>query len=369
MKRYNNYHKHDHVSGIFTPDTHIKPKAYIDRILELGHDTYFTTNHGSGGDVFEALTLCKQNNIHCKFGLEGYIVEDPTAVDENGKLDKRNYHIVIIPTTNEARKKVNYINSRANIYGFYYKPRIFLEDLLKLNKEDVYITTACVAGLLRDENSVNKILQPLLEHFEDHILLEVQNHIDQNQILINKRCLILSQKFNIKLIAANDSHYIYPEQAKDRLEFLKGKGINYGDEDSFVLDYPDYDTMFKRFQKQGLLSDWQIKEAIENTLIFDECEDIDINKEIKMPSIYPNLNAEEKVDELKRHVAKKFKDIVRNEHISKDKFKEYKQGICEEMQTIYDTREINTADYFLFKEKLVDLTKIQRYISAYLTIR
>ena len=99
MQRYNNYHKHDHVSGIFTPDTHIKTIDYINRIKELGHDTYFTTNHGSGGDVFEALTLCKQNNIHCKFGLEGYIVENPL------EKDNRNYHIVIIPVDNIARKK------------------------------------------------------------------------------------------------------------------------------------------------------------------------------------------------------------------------------------------------------------------------
>ena len=358
--RYNNYHKHDHVSGIFTPDTHIKPYAYIERALELGHDTYFTTNHGSGGDIFESLTLCEKYNLHCKFALEGYIVEDPVALDENGKLDKRNYHIMIIPLTNEARKKVNYINSRANIYGFYYKPRIFLEDLLKLDKHEVYITTSCVAGLLRDENSINRILQPLLEHFGDHVLLEVQNHIDPTQILVNQRCLMLSQQFNMKLIAANDSHYIYPEQAKDRMDFLKGKGIDYGEEDSFVLDYPDYDTFFKRFQKQGLLADWQIKSAIENTLIFDECEDININKEIKMPSIYPDFTPEEKVNELKKHVVDKFKDIIKTENISKDKLKEYKQGIREEMQIIYDTREINTADYFLFNEKLVDLA-INKY--------
>ena len=50
-KIYNNYHKHDHISNIFTPDTHIKTIHYLERIQELGYGSYFTTNHGSGGCI------------------------------------------------------------------------------------------------------------------------------------------------------------------------------------------------------------------------------------------------------------------------------------------------------------------------------
>ena len=349
LKEYENYHKHDSVSSMMTPDTHIKTIEYIERIKELGYGCYFTTNHGTGGDVFESLTLCKKYDIRCLFGVEGYIVKDPL------EKDKRNYHIVIIPKTNKARKKLNLITSRANIEGYYYKPRIFLEDLLALDADDVYITTACIAGLLKDNDSIKDILIPLTEHFGKNMFLEVQNHNNPMQIKVNKKCLVLAEKFGLELIAANDSHYIYPEQAKDRLDFLRGKGINYGDEDSFMLDFPDYDTFFERFQKQGVLNDEQIERAIANTLVFRECEDIDIDKEIKMPSIYPNLSNEDKVDELKRHVAKKFNKIIKDEGIKVDELKEYKKGIVAEMKVIEDTKEINTADYFLFNERLVDL--------------
>lgn len=350
MKEYENYHKHDSVSSMMTPDTHIKTIEYIKRIKELGYGCYFTTNHGTGGDVFESLSLCKQYGIRCIFGIEGYIVPDPL------EKDKRNYHIVIIPKTNKARKKLNLITSRSNEEGYYYKPRIFPEDLLLLEQDDVFITSACIAGLARDKDSIQKLLIPLAKHFGKNMFLEVQNHNDKTQIEINKRCLILSEKLGLELIAANDSHYIYPEQAKDRLDFLRGKGIDYGDEDSFMLDFPDYDTFFKRFQEQGVLSDEQIERAIANTLIFRECEDIDIDKDtIKMPSIYPHLSNDEKVTELKRHVAKKFKKIVEDEGLSGDELLEYKCGIVSEMKVIEDTKEINTADYFLFNEKLVDL--------------
>lgn len=354
LKEYENYHKHDSVSSMMTPDTHIKTIEYIKRIKELGYGCYFTTNHGTGGDVFESLTLCKEYGIRCIFGVEGYIVKDPR------EKDKRNYHIVIIPKTNKARKKLNLITSRANIEGYYYKPRIFPEDLLALDKDDVYITTACIAGLLKDEDSIKDIFVPFAKHFRKNMFLEVQNHNDPMQIEVNKKCIAIAEKFGLELIAANDSHYIYPEQAKDRLDFLRGKGINYGDEDSFMLDFPDYDTLFERFQKQGVLNDEQIERAIANTLVFRKCEDIDIDKEIKMPSIYPDLSHEEKVDELKRHVLNKFRKIVKNEGIKGDELKEYKKGIAAEMKVIDDTKEINTADYFLFNEKLVDLA-INKY--------
>lgn len=349
IKEYENYHKHDSISNIFTPDTHIKTIDYINRIKELGYGCYYTTNHGSGGDVFESLTLCRQNNIRCLYGIEGYIVKNPL------EKDKRNYHIVIIPVDNVARKKVNLIVSKANIEGFYYKPRFFIEDLLKLNPNEVYITTACVAGILKDEDSIKNIFIPLMQHFGKNLFLEVQNHCEETQITTNKKCLLLSKKFNLKLIAANDSHYIYPEQAKDRLNFLKGKGIDYGNEDNYLLDFPDYDTMFNRFKNQDVLTDEQIIEAMANTLIFRNCEDIDIDKNIKMPSIYPNFTPDEKINELKKHIAKKFKVIVKQEDITGDELNMYKRGIVDEMKVIEDTKEINTADYFLLNEKLVDL--------------
>lgn len=349
IKEYENYHKHDSISNLYLPDSHVKPIDYINRIKELGYGCYFTTNHATGGDVFESLTLCKEAGIRCIYGVEGYIVKDPT------EKDKRNYHIVIIPTTNKARKKLNLITSRASMEGFYYRPRIFPEDLLALDPKDVYITSACVAGIVRDKDAIADIFMPLMKHFGNHMLLEVQNHNEQNQIAINKTCLALADKFGLELVAANDSHYIYPEQAEERLDFLRGKGLTYGDEDSYVLDFPDYETFFKRFQKQGVLTDEQIERAITNTLIFRECEDIDIDKSIKMPSIYKNLSADEKINELKRHVVTKFRDIIKQDNITGEELKEYKRGIAQEMKVIEDTKEINTADYFLLNEKLVDL--------------
>lgn len=348
--RYNNFHKHDHVSNIFSPDTNTKQEEYILKAVEYGHTNYFTTNHGSFGDIFEARTLCNKYGLRCIAGIEGYIVPDAS------EKDKRNYHIIVIPKTDEARKKINYVSSMANINGFYYKPRFFMKDLLALGKDDVYITTACVAGLLRDEDSIEKIFKPLYDHFGNNVLLEVQNHLDPIQIEINKKAIYYADQYGLSLIAANDSHYIDEEGKYERLELLKGKHINYGEEDNFVLDYPSAETMVKRFQKQGVLSNKQIDDALNNTLLFDECEEIKLDYSIKMPTIYPNLTPAQRVDLLKTKVSEKFKSIIESDHITKEELPKYKDGIQYEMKIIEDTNdEVHTADYFLFNERNVDL--------------
>jgi DNA polymerase III alpha subunit len=353
--RYNNYHKHDHLSNIFSPDTNTKQEEYIIKALEYGHTNYFTTNHGSFGDIFEARTLCDKYGLRCIGGIEGYIVPD------SSEKDKSNYHIIVIPKTDEARKKMNYVSSMANINGFYYKPRFFMTDLLALDKNDIYITTACVAGLLRDENSIEKIFKPLFNHFKNNVLLEVQTHCDPVQIEINKKALYFADQYGLSLIAANDSHYINDDGKQERLELLKGKHINYGSEDDFILDYPTAETMIERFKKQGVLSGKQIDDAINNTLLFDKCEEIKLDHSIKMPTIYPNLTPNQRVSLLKKEVNKRFKIIRKEEKISNEDFKRYRDGIRYEMKIIEDTNdEVHTADYFLFNEKNVDLA-VKKY--------
>lgn len=345
---YNNYHKHTHVSNIFTPDVNDKAEDFIKQAVEYGHRNYFTTEHGSMGDIFEARTLCDKYGIRCIPGIEGYIVPDPL------EKDKSNYHIIIIPQTNIARKKINYASSMASIKGYYYKPRLFLDDLLNLDKDDVFITSACCAGLLKDQTSLEQILLPLVQHFGNNVFLEVQNHDVDIQKDINIKALELSRQLGLKLIAANDSHYVKSDGYKERLELLKGKGITYDDEDTFILDYPDYNTMKARFLKQGILSEDQISEAIANTLIFDNCEEISLDKSIKMPNIYKDLTPTQRYEKLESEVWARFDKIKKKESIADDS--KYVDGIKYELETIKNTNdEIHTADYFLFNEKMINI--------------
>ena len=352
--RYNNYHKHTYYSSIYTPDSHTSVEDYCKRAVELQHTSYFTTEHGFGGDIFECSEICSKYNLNCIFAVEGYIVPNPL------EKDKSNYHIMIIPTNDEARKNLNEITSRANEEGYYYKPRIFLEDLLKCDKKDFYITTACIAGIIRDEIGLEKIFLPLVEHFGKNIFLEVQDHNDKKQKEMNKKAIELSKKYNLNLIHANDSHYIYQNDKEDRENLLKGKKIFYEDEGNFILDYPDYDTIVRRYKDQNILNNSQIVEALKSTLIFDNIENIKINKNIKIPNINKKLTPKERLQKLKSTINDNYKKIKIQDKISKEENSLYIKAIREEFKVLEDTMKLNTMDYFLLNYPLIHLA-IEKY--------
>ena len=339
--RYNNYHKHDMYGNIRSLDCVVKPIEYIKRAKELDGDKaiFFSTNHGYQGNIHEYYTLCKENGVKLIVGVETYYV--PNRFEK----DRSNYHLIIIAKNQEGYKAINKIMSEANLTGWYYKPRIDDELLFSLNPDDVIITTACIASRLRDIDGSEEWIIKMKEHFKDSFYLEVQNHNERNQIEYNKRILKYAEEFNVEIIHANDSHYIKPKDAKYRDLFLKGKGISYDDESSFILDYPSYDEIIERYKIQGVLSDEQINKAIINTLIFDEFEGIEFDDEIKMPHV--SDNPEEELGDI---IKKEFKKELKN--IDKSRKNEYIEEIKKEWEVISET---NMYEYFLLNYKMIKL--------------
>lgn len=339
MNRYVNYHKHTHYSNIMTLDCIVNPEDYCKRAVELGHTEYVTTEHGFQGNIYEAYTLCEQYGLRCLYGVEAYYVDD------RHEKDKGNYHICLIAMTNKGRKDINRILSEANLTGFYYKPRIDRELILSLNPNDVVITTACVASrLFKGDNWFKDFFLPLYKHFGDRFYLEVQNHNHEVQKKHNENILRLHKEYNVKLIHANDSHYIYPEDSDYRKLFLKAKGLDYGDEDDFILDYPDYNTIVDRYKKQGVLTDEQIYEALNNTLIFDKAEPICLDKEFKIPKI---TNGDSN-KQLRSIINEAWKEESKN--IPKEQHKHY----IKEIRYEYDMIEkCGMADYFILDHLVV----------------
>ena len=344
--RYNNYHKHDVYGNIRALDTITKPIDYIKRAKELDGDKaiFFSTNHGYQGNIFEYYNLCKENNVKLIGGVETYYV--PNRLEK----DKSNYHLVIIAKNKRGFKQINKIMSEANLTGYYYKPRIDDELLFSLNPNDVLITSACVASRLRNEEGAEEWIVKMKDYFGDNFYLEVQNHNVEIQKTYNKRILKYADKYNIQIIHANDSHYIYPSDSKYRDLFLKAKGIVYEEESNFILDYPDYETIVERYKVQGILSDKQIKQALDNTLIFDDFEGIEFDTEIKMPCISNNPSKE-----LGEIIENEFKKELNSIDINRKE--EYIKAINEEWKVISDT---NMYEYFLVNHKMIKLA-IEKY--------
>ena len=338
--RYNNFHKHTMYSNLRTLDCVSKPIDYINRAKELNHTTYFTTEHGYQGNIFEAYTLCQENELKCIYGVEAYYVDD---IED--KTSRAMYHLILVAMTENARRHINRIMSVANTNGYYYKPRIDLNLLLSLPGDEVVVTTACIAGRMFKNGWEENFFNPVRLHFKKNFYLEVQSHVDADQAEYNRKIMEVHRKHNIPIIHANDSHYIYPEDAKYRDLFLKAKGIVYEEEGGFCLDYPDSDEIYKRYKQQGVLTEEEVTEALQNTLIFDNSEGITIDKEFKIPKITEGDSNKVLKKLIKEGWAKE-----RN-NVPKERWSEYIEQIKYEYKIIEDC---GMADYFILDHYIVD---------------
>ena len=344
---YENWHKHTKYSNLSVPDSIISIEDIAKRSVELGHKILSTVEHGFAGNVFEYYDVAEQYNLKMVFGVEFYYVND--RFDK----DRSNSHLLIMARNNNGKRALTKLISVSNKTGYYYKPRIDKELLFGLCPDDVVITSTCVASYIGKHDDYEKnFVIPLIEHFGDNFYLEIHDNVHPFQIEYNKKILSLHNKYNIPFVHANDTHYIHPEDSKDRDDLLKGKGIFYPEEDGFILDYPISSTILERYERQGVFSQEQVISALQNTLIAREFEDIKMDKEIKMPTLYPNLTHQEKVEKLKDTITKEWR--IDKREIDDKGIKEHLQAIRYETHIVEETY---MEDYFLLNYKVIKRAK------------
>ena len=288
------------------------------------------------------------------------------AEDEGGLRDRKNCHIILAAKTAKGIGDINEVISEANITGYYYRPRVDMELLMRLDPKDVFVTTACIAGVWAygysadkeagtwkcDWNEPDRIVRQLHSHFGDSFMLEVQPHHTEKQKTLNTHILDIYRKEGIPIIAGMDSHYILPEDKALRDMRLEANHLKYDDEEGWFMDYPSDEEVFRRFEEQGVLSSAQIQEALDNTNVFLEFEDVEFDKGKKLPTIYPNLTQEERNEKYRQLVLSKWDEYKKN--VPQDKWSEYEAGIKYEMDVITST---NTSDYFLLDYEIVKKAK------------
>lgn len=356
-----NYHKHDSYSNIYVPDSAAVQEDYAKRAVEVGHKVLSSVQHGWAGYYFETFELAKKYDLKFIFGAEAYWVKD------RHEKDRTNSHVILLAKNENGRRAINRIMSDANEDGYYFRPRVDMELLLSLPADDVMITTACIAFWHYED--IEDLLVQLHNHFKSNLFLEIQYHNTDPQINLNKRILALSEKYSIEMIVGMDSHYIYPEQSKERDYILAAKNVHYDDEQGWYMDYPDDDTTMQRFLTQGVFTKEQIQKAMDNTDLLLEFDDYSVlsngepnpifSKDIKLPTLYdgkheidgkllPKLSQEERNKEYSKLITRLFKEYM--EGVPPEQYDEYFEGIKTEVQVIKDT---NMSDYFLIDYYMV----------------
>jgi len=278
-------HNHTHYSLL---DGLSRPSELVKKAKEYNMPAIAITDHGVMYGVVEFFKAAKEEGIKPILGCEVYITRDRFKKDSTVRGSN---HLVLLAENDEGYKNLLKLVSKAQLEGFYYKPRIDHE-LLREHSKGLIALSACINGEVSKAvlaHDYKKAKEIALEYNDimgqDNFFLEIQDHLDiDEQIIVNSKLIELSKETGIPLVATNDSHY--PETkdqfAHDLLICIQ-TGKNFNDEDrmryasNFSIKSPD--EMIEAMKAAP--------EAIENTLKIAERCNVEIEFGQNLVPEYP----------------------------------------------------------------------------------
>jgi DNA polymerase-3 subunit alpha len=292
MAGFSHLHVHTQYSIL---DGASKISLLVDKVKSLGMDSLAITDHGNMFGVKEFHNIASKKGIKPIIGCEIYVARRSlTEVTE--KEDRSGDHLILLAKDISGYRNLIKLISTAWIKGFYYKPRVDKELLAKYH-EGIIASSACLAGEIPDEilngttGGAEAALQSYLDIFGDDFYLEIQRHetydpdadttVFPNQQKVIEVMKKLSVKYNVKIIATNDVHFINAEDAEahDRLICINtGKFID----DADRLRYTKQEYIKSEEEMRTIFSD--IPEAIDNVPdLVAKIEKYKIDHEFIMP--------------------------------------------------------------------------------------
>ncbi len=351
---FSHLHCHSHYSLL---DGLPKIDELLDYVKKLGMDSVALTDHGNIYGAVEFYKKAREKGIKPIIGCEFYQAIGKMT-QERPNIDAQRYHLILLVKNAEGYKNLVKLLTKANLEGFYYKPRID-EELLAKHSEGLICLSACIVGkipkliLAKNIEQAEKTALLYKEIFgKDNFYLELQHHPNlKEQKIVNDALISISKKCGIPLVATNDCHYLKPEDANAQdVLMLINTNSNPSDPERLTMRNEDFSM---RSPKQMGKDFEELPESIENTQkIVEACNfKFDLGK-TKLPS-YPlpeDKNANDYLNELCQQGIKK-KGIRES--------KELVERLGLELSVIKQT---GFASYFLIVQDLVNWAKENRIV-------
>ena len=253
-----------------------KIKEYVSRVKELGMNSAAITDPGVMYGVIDFYREAKKQGINPILGCEVYVAPNSRFDREITGGDDRYYHLVLLAENEEGYANLTKIVSKGFVEGYYYKPRVDKELLRKYHK-GIIALSACLAGEVArflTKGLYEEAKKTALEYKEifgeGNFFLELQDHGIPEQGLVNQQLFKMSEETGIELVATNDIHYTYAEDAKPHdilLCIQTGKKLS--DENRMRYDGGQY---YVKSEEEMLRLFPYAKQALENTQkIADRC--------------------------------------------------------------------------------------------------
>ncbi len=197
-----------------------KIKEYVKRVKELGMTAAAITDHGVMYGVVDFYEAAKAEGIKPILGCEVYVAPGSRFDKEVTGGEERYNHLILLAENQTGYHNLMKIVSIGFTEGFYYKPRVDKEILEKYH-EGLICLSACLAGSLPRMIQRGQLDEARAEAqwFKDtfgagNYFLELQDHGIPAQRLVNMELMTISKELDIPLVATNDCHYTYADDAE-----------------------------------------------------------------------------------------------------------------------------------------------------------
>jgi DNA polymerase III subunit alpha len=267
------------------------------------------TDHGNMFGVFQFVSEAykhtnEDGSLKVKpiVGCEFYITENRHRKQFSKEEKDPRCHQVLLAKNAQGYKNLVKLCSAGYTEGLYSKyPRIDKELILQYH-EGLIATTCCLGALVpqavlkKGEAAAEKEFLWWLDIFGEDYYVELQRHGMVEQDKVNEVLIKFARKYNVKIIASNDSHYVEQEDfnAHDILLCINtGEKVatpalrEFTDDDVLIKNkrfaFPNDQFFFKTpDQMQEVFHD--LEEALDNTNeIVDKVEVLNLKKEIMLP--------------------------------------------------------------------------------------
>lgn len=297
------------------------------KAIEDGMPALAISDHGNMFGVFDFVAEAykhkdEKGNPKVKpiVGCEFYITHNRhSKTFTKDQKDPRHHQILLAKNETGYRNLVK-LTSLGFIEGMYSKyPRIDKELILRYH-EGLIATSCCLGAsvpqaiLKKGEEEGENEFKWWLNVFQDDYYVELQRHGMADQDKVNLVLIKLAKKYNVKIIASNDSHYVDQSDftAHDILlcintgEKLATPAIReFADNDVYSKDkrfaFPNDQFYFKTTAEMSkIFSD--LPEAIDNTNeVVSKIDLLDLKRNILLPAFpvpdeYKIHKKEEKLD-------------------------------------------------------------------------
>ena len=346
-------------------------KALVNKAIKDGMRGMAVTDHGNMFGIKELFNYTNKVNKGRKeeglepfkpiFGCEVYCARRGRfSQDKTNKLDQSGWHLILLAKNEKGYHNLIKLVSHAWIEGYYYRPRTDHSEIEKYH-EGIIACSACLAGeipwhIRRGEmREAEEAVQWFKGVFGDDFYLEMMRHEVKNpeiranretfplQQEVNKELIRLSEKYGVKLVCTNDSHFVDEENAEahDRLICLStGKDLD----DPGRMLYSKQEWFKTREEMNEIFAD--VPEALDNTIeILDKVEMYNIDHKPILPD-FPMPAEFTNEDDYLRHLTYEGAKRCYGENLSE----EVKSRIDFELDTI---KNMGFPGYFLIVQDYI----------------